>query len=71
MGISTRELFKLKKWTLAIRSLSVGEHRVRVSLPDYDALRTIVNRENITQDVHTYQLKANNSKYTLLKKIRE
>lgn len=71
MGISTRELFKLKKWTLAIRSISVGEHSVKLSLPDYDALRVIVNRENTTQDVYTYQLKANNSKYTLLKKIRE
>ena len=71
MGISTRELFKLKKWTLAIRSISVGEHSVKLSLPDYDALRVIVNRENIIQDVHTYQLKANNSKYTLWKKIRE
>lgn len=71
MGISTRELFKLKKWTLAIRSISVGEHSVKLTLPDYDALRVIVNRENIVQDVHTYQLKANNGKYALLKKIRE
>jgi hypothetical protein len=71
MGISTRELFKMKKWTLAIRSLSCGEHSAKVSLTDYDALRVIVNRENTTQEVYTYQLKANNSKYTLLKKIRE
>ena len=71
MGISTRELFKLKKWTLAIRSISVGEHSVKLTLPDYDALRVIVNRENIVQDVHTYRLKANNGKYALLKKIRE
>ena len=71
MGISTRDLFKLKKWTLAIQSLSVGEHSVKISLAEYDPLRVIVNRENTTQDVYTYQLKKNNTRYTILKKIRE
>ena len=71
MGISTRELFKLKKWTLAIQSLSVGEHTIKIALNEYDPLRVIVNRENTTQDVYTYNLKKKDSKYTLLKKIRE
>ena len=71
MGLSTRELIKMKKWTLVIRGLSVGEHSVKLALPEYDALRVIVNRENTAQDVYTYQLKAKDSKYTVLKKIRE
>ena len=61
----------MKKWTLAIRGLSVGERSVKLTLPEYDALRVIVNRENVTQDVYTYQLKASNSKYRIMKKIRE
>ena len=71
MGLSTRELIKMKKWTLVIRGLSVGEHSVKLTLPEYDALRVIVNRENTTKDVFTYQLKAKESKYTVMKKIRE
>lgn len=71
MGLSTRELIKMKKWTLAIRGLSVGEHSVKLALPEYDALRVIVNRENVTQNVYTYQLKASNSRYGIMKKIRE
>ena len=71
MGISTRGLFKLKKWTLAIQSISVGEHSVKLTLPDYDALRVIVHRENVNQSEYTYQLKKNDNKFTLLKKVRE
>ena len=71
MGISTKALFKKKKWTLAIQCLSVGEHTIRISLDEYDPLRVIVNRENTTQDEYLYQLKKDGKKYTILKKVRD
>lgn len=71
MGISTRNLFKMKKWTMAIHSLPVGQHRLRLTQAEYDALRVVVNRENKNQDDWIYQLTKDASKFTINKTIKE
>ena len=71
MGISTRGLFKMKKWTLAIQSLPEGLHNIKLTRPEYDALRVVVNRENKAQDQWHYILKKSASKFTIYKTTKE
>ena len=61
----------MKKWTLAIQSLPAGLHNIKLTRPEYDALRVVVNRENKAQDQWSYILKKNASKFTINKSTRE
>lgn len=61
----------MKKWTLAIQSLPAGQHKIKLTQPEYDALRVVVNRENKCQDEWAYILKKEASKFTINKSNRE
>lgn len=61
----------MKKWTLAIQSLPEGLHNVKLTRPEYDALRVVINRENKAQDKWNYILKKEASKFTINKSTRE
>lgn len=71
MGISTRDLFKMKKWTLAIQSLPTGQHNIKLTRPEYDALRVVINRENKNQDEWYYSIKKRALKFTINKTTKE
>lgn len=61
----------MKKWTLAIQSLPAGQHSIKLTRPEYDALRVVINRENKNQDDWDYSIKKRALKFTMIKSARQ
>lgn len=72
MGISTKELIRMKKWTLLLSTIQEGSTRFGLkSLEDAKSLRTILNRENRMGGEFAYKMTENKLAIEILKKRRE